>query len=78
MMTCREVAGFLQEYVAGDLSPDLLAAFERHLGDCSNCREFLSQYRATIAAAAGAWTTEADVDAPPELVSAILSSLQGL
>jgi anti-sigma factor RsiW len=76
-MTCREVAEFLQDYVAGDLPPDLLAAFERHLGDCSNCREFLSQYRATVAAAAGAWTME-ELDAPPEMVSAILSTLQAL
>ena len=75
-MTCREVAEFLCDYIAGEMPAALVADFERHLDACSNCREFLAQYRATIAASAAAWSDEAKIDAPPELVSAILTTLQ--
>jgi anti-sigma factor RsiW len=74
-MTCREVAEFLQDYVAGELPPPLLEDFDRHLEACRNCREFLAQYRATIAASTAAWTDET-IDPPDELVTAILQALQ--
>ena len=74
-MTCRDVAGFLNDYVAGELPPTLAAEFESHLDACSNCREFLAQYRATIAVSAAAWN-EGDLEAPPELVAGILTMLQ--
>ena len=74
-MTCREVAEFLQDYVAGGLPSPLLEDFDRHLEACRNCREFLAQYRATIAASTAAWTDET-IDPPDELVTAILQALQ--
>ena len=74
-MTCREVAEFLVDYVASELRPDVKEPFERHLSNCPNCREFLKQYRETIAA--GAALAEIETLAPPdELVDAILASLR--
>ncbi|HYN05906.1 MAG TPA: zf-HC2 domain-containing protein [Vicinamibacterales bacterium] len=74
-MTCREVSGFLHDYVAGELEPDVLAEFNRHLDGCANCRAFLGQYRDTIAlgreAAAGTMP-----DLPDDLVKAVLATLK--
>jgi anti-sigma factor RsiW len=70
-VTCRELTGFLLEYVAGDLPADLRTAFDAHLAACANCREFLAQYRATVVATARAWSGE-PAGAPADLVDAIL------
>jgi anti-sigma factor RsiW len=72
-MTCRESTGFLLDYLSGELPPDTLAEFERHLDRCANCRAFLSQYRTTILAAKR--TADPPVDLPEELVQAIVSAL---
>lgn len=48
-MTCRAVADLLLDYVAGELSPEMLASFEAHLHRCPNCVQYLRLYRATIA-----------------------------
>lgn len=74
-MTCREVADFLMDYVAGDLAPEVRVEFERHLDRCGNCREFLREYRVTMAASTAAWPEE-DVTPPEELVEAIVAALR--
>ena len=74
-MTCREVADFLHDYVADALPAPIAAEFDRHLAACANCREFIAQYRATIAASAAVWKDD-DVDTPTELATAILSTLR--
>ena len=48
MLTCKEVNGFLEAYVAGRLDPSTEAQFERHIDGCETCRAYLQQYRATI------------------------------
>ena len=48
-MTCRDVSGFLHDYVDGELPAEVRGEFEHHLDGCANCREYLRQYRATIA-----------------------------
>jgi anti-sigma factor RsiW len=65
------------EYLTGELSPEVLERFERHLSRCRNCTEYLAQYRATIAAGRTAFQDEAaDVptEVPEDLVQAILAS----
>jgi anti-sigma factor RsiW len=75
-VTCREFADFMMEYLAGELAPDVLQAFERHLSLCPNCDTYLAQYRATVAAGREAF---ADDDArvpeevPEDLIRAILA-----
>jgi len=76
-VTCREFIDFLMGYLANDLPPDVLEAFERHVSVCVNCEEYLGQYRATVEAGRVAF---ADPDAqvpeevPEELVRAIMAS----
>jgi len=75
---CRELIGFLLDYLEGVLPPADRAAFDRHLERCVSCVAYLDSYRRTVAAAKQAFSpsdAEAEVAAmPPELVSAILAS----
>jgi anti-sigma factor RsiW len=76
-MTCRELADFLMDYVSGELPPDVLAEFERHLNACHNCREYLVEYRAATEAGKLACTHADDpvpADVPEDLVQAILEA----
>jgi anti-sigma factor RsiW len=76
-MTCRDVADFLADYVAGELRDDRVAVFEWHLSICPNCERYVAQYRATIELGRAAF---ADQDAivpesvPDELITAILAA----
>jgi anti-sigma factor RsiW len=76
-MTCREFADFMLEYTTGELPPEVLALFERHLHRCPNCREYLALYEVTVALGRRAFDDAAEaVEAgvPDDLVAAILSS----
>lgn len=73
-MNCREVSGFLLGYVDGDLSADVVAEFHRHLDACANCREYLEQYRRTIAQSQ-ALNQAADAPIPDDLVKAVLDTI---
>ena len=75
-MTCKEILEFLGDYIAGELPPEQVALFERHLEICSSCRAYLASYRETIRLARAAATApELRVeDVPEDLVKAILAS----
>ena len=73
-MTCRDVTGFLLDYLEGALPPETRVAFERHLNDCANCRAFLTQYRSTVAAGRAALAAS-DAEVPEELVARILKTI---
>ena len=76
-MTCRDVTGFLLDYLEGALPPETRAAFERHLDDCANCRAFLTQYRSTVAAGRAAFAaSDASGELPEDLVQRILTVLR--
>ncbi len=47
-MTCREVIDFLMRYIDGDLPEEQRAQFEKHLGLCPCCVNFLDSYKATV------------------------------
>ena len=76
MMTCREVYGFLDEFLAGALDASTRQNFERHLERCLSCRNYLATYRAAIEAARRSELTDAPATtmAPEDLVQAILAS----
>lgn len=38
MMDCKEVLDYLSSYVDGEVSAELRAALEEHLGKCRRCR----------------------------------------
>lgn len=46
-LTCEDVIGLLLEYLETALTPDTLAAFERHLAGCAPCVAYLRTYRKT-------------------------------
>ncbi len=74
MMTCREVYGFLDEFLDGLLDVLTRQTFERHLERCAPCRKYLDSYRATldIARASERKDAPAGEAAPEEMVLAIL------
>jgi hypothetical protein len=47
--TCKDELGLIADYLTGQLDPAVLAAFERHLGQCPDCKGFLNTYKKTIA-----------------------------
>jgi anti-sigma factor RsiW len=79
-LTCRECSEFLADYRDGTLDADVRATFERHLDRCRNCREYLTQYEASITLTRSTCAKE-DQDAqhsfPEELVKAILAARRG-
>lgn len=76
MMTCREVYGFLDDFLEDRLDALTRLKFGGHLVICAVCRSYLATYRVTLAAAHGAELTDAPADTPvpEELIQAILSS----
>ena len=49
-VTCREFVELVTEYLEGVMSTGDRTRFEAHLDHCDECREYLAQFRATIAA----------------------------
>lgn len=76
-MTCREFADFIADYMTGELTPAVQAAFERHLDVCINCRRFLKSYEETVKLGKRAFDDEdalLPAVVPEELVQAILAA----
>jgi predicted anti-sigma-YlaC factor YlaD len=76
-VTCKEVADFLDDYLAGDLSGRVRALFDTHLSRCPNCREYLALYRTTVSLGRSALDDAAHAvehGIPEELVASILAS----
>ena len=76
-MTCKELADFLDDYVARTLEPSQRAIFDQHLTVCPDCRAYLESYLRTIelgrkAVADPASPAEAAV--PGELIQAVLAA----
>lgn len=76
ILTCSELISFLDDYVAGELSPAAAAAFEAHLAECAACEAYANTYRAAIRLGREALRPDcADLgDVPEELVAAILAA----
>jgi anti-sigma factor RsiW len=76
-VTCRELADFIADYLAGELPPASNATFEHHLDLCTNCRRYLTSYEETVKLGKRAFDDE-DALVPPEvpeqLVQAILAA----
>ena len=76
-MTCRELADFLDDYLSGDLRPDVRSPFEHHLDVCANCRRYVDQYRQSIALGRAAFddvNAQVPQNVPEDLVAAILAA----
>lgn len=74
-MTCRDLYGFLDDFLDGVLDPPVKQDFERHIELCLPCWRYLATYRATIRTARGSeLTDDAPATAPESLIQAILAS----
>ncbi len=76
-MTCHELTSFLGDYFAGELEPEVSHAFDRHLSACPNCRQYLAEYRQTVALTRAVLDPADDAvpqDVPDGLVAAILAA----
>lgn len=47
-LACREVLDFIMAYLDEDLTPAQRREFDRHLGVCPSCTNYLDSYKATI------------------------------
>ena len=48
-LTCRELVELVTDYLEGSLSRADRRRFEGHIDACGNCREYLAQFRETVA-----------------------------
>ncbi len=78
-ITCRELIDFLYLYLENELPDERRAEFDRHLGVCEPCREYVRKYRETVALGKAAFSDSekpAEWRTSPELVDAILKARQ--
>ena len=47
-ISCRDVFDFIMAYLDGELTPAQRHEFERHLGVCPSCVNYLDSYQATV------------------------------
>lgn len=73
--TCREVIGFLTDYLGGELEPGRREAFEAHLAECPSCVSYIASYRATIELARGA--AEAAPPLPEPVARRLAEAIRG-
>ena len=68
MLTCREVADCVTDYLEGTMPAEERIAFERHVTLCPPCRGYLAQMRGLLQVAGEL----REDDLPPELRTALL------
>ena len=73
-MTCRELSGFLDEYLAGNLAPEERAPFETHLAECPDCVTYLRSYADTIQLGKDA-CRDPDDPVPPAVPDALVQAI---
>lgn len=76
-LTCRALIAFLDDYVEDRLDTDRRNRFEKHLAVCRHCREYLLEYRLSIALACALhMDPEASIsNAPRELIAAVIEAV---
>jgi anti-sigma factor RsiW len=78
-LPCREILDFLYLYLSGELPEEEMAEFERHLGVCPSCVNYIETYRQTIALGRAAFRDPEELERtgiPDELVVAIRAARQ--
>jgi anti-sigma factor RsiW len=76
-LTCKELIEFLADYFDGELPPAVRQEFDRHLGFCPSCVNYLESYKATIRLGKAAMCQDQDAipcDVPEPLIQAILEA----
>jgi len=74
-MTCRDLYGFLDDFLDGTLDIVVRLKFDAHLFACAKCRAYLATYEATLRAAREVERWEPpEENAPEDLIRAILAA----
>jgi anti-sigma factor RsiW len=73
-ISCHELLDFLYLYLENELPEDRRAEFDRHLGVCDPCREYIRRYQDTIRLGRSAYSDSGAADVPEELVQIILKA----
>jgi anti-sigma factor RsiW len=69
-MPCQELVEVITDYLDGALSATDRARFEAHLGECDACRDYVDQFRQTIALAGRAAPEELSAETRDRLLAA--------
>ena len=67
--TCRELVELVTDYLEGMLSRRDRKRFEKHIGACGNCHEYVHQFQQTIRLTG----TLRETDVSPEAANALLA-----
>ena len=76
-LACRDFVEFLDDYLAGSLSADRVAAFDAHLAQCPSCVAYMKTYESSVKMGRAALGFSGDLvpdDVPESLVRAILAA----
>ncbi|GEM_PF-1054611 len=73
-ITCRELIGFIAEYLDESLAPDARREFDKHLEICSACVSYLESYRHTIVLGKAAFNRPSDL-VPPSILSDLVQAI---
>ncbi len=76
-LTCRDVIELLADYLEAAVSPETLAAFERHLEECPACVAYLNTYRKTKELTATVARVSMPEDMQARLRAFLLEQLRG-
>lgn len=75
---CSEVLEFLWAYVAGELPPERVHEFDRHLAVCPSCIAYLDSYKKTIELSHESFQPgqcePAEEELPEDLIQAVLAA----
>jgi len=78
MLTCRQLADFLDDYVLGTMDTRQREIVDQHLAVCPDCVNYLDSYRKTIAVSRAALLDSQDKPAPAgiprDLINAAIAS----
>lgn len=78
---CEEVITFLWAYLGGELPPEKVAEFERHLAVCPSCVNYIETYKKTIELSRGTFqlaSGEGEAEEMPEdLLRAVMAARRG-
>jgi len=75
-LTCKELIGFMDDYVAGALDAGVRTRFDEHLRVCPHCREYLGEYRASIGLAGRLRSCPPDAPAPGSVPQRLLDAVR--
>ena len=79
MMTCKDVEGFLDDYLEGSLPWGTRLRFQIHVRMCSECGPYIERYRRAIELGQKLLGEQGDADAadvvPQDLIDVIVKSV---